>query len=166
MHQPHQRLKPLDVAGGQADDRLVTHQQLAIGHSYGAEIAATYKVNASWRLAASYSVLHIQTDALFPSTAALTSPKNQAQLHSYYDINDQLSLNASAYYVGGITNHVAGANQTVDRLDLGLSWRPAKGLEISIVGQNLLRSRHEEYFEIGATESVPRSAYLHVNYSF
>ena len=163
----YERLLDLDFSTIGATGNILTVDRQH-GHSYGGEIAATYKINSSWRVAASYSVIHIQTAALFPSTAALTSPKNQVQLHSYYDINEKLSLNASAFYVGGITNNVGG-HETVDpyvRLDIGLSWRPAKGLELGIVGQNLLEPRHKEFTELSTTEAVPRSAYVYMSYSF
>jgi iron complex outermembrane receptor protein len=46
-------------------------------------------------------------------------------------------------------------------LDLRLGWQPCPGLELALVGQNLLQNSHQEYdpeFQTPASE-VPRGIY-------
>jgi iron complex outermembrane receptor protein len=55
------------------------------------------------------------------------------------------------------------------RLDTRLSWRPAERVELSLVGQNLLKERHVESNDIGTSvtaSQVRRSAYAKVSWRF
>jgi iron complex outermembrane receptor protein len=137
-------------------------------HSYGVELAANYKVNSAWRLAASYTFFnsHLEVSRASissPGNDPDTSPKNQFQLHSYYDLSRNLDLNTSAYYV----DSMPGVRPYI-RLDLGVNWRLGKGLELGVTGQNLLQSHHTEFFQQGITQGqeIPRSVLLHLSYAF
>jgi outer membrane receptor protein involved in Fe transport len=55
------------------------------------------------------------------------------------------------------------------RLDTGLSWALGERISLSLVGQNLLRDRHEEFVDTtGSTMStlIKRSAYAKVEWRF
>jgi hypothetical protein len=49
-----------------------------------------------------------------------------------------------------------------------LGWKPADGIEVSLVGQNLLEDRHDEFspFLYSVNEEVGRSLYGSVTLRF
>ncbi|MGZ8217440.1 hypothetical protein [Methylomagnum sp.] len=54
-------------------------------------------------------------------------------------------------------------------LDARLAWRPHHGVELSVVGQHLLQSRHVEFEQevLGPPRSyVPRGAYVQFDWRF
>ena len=54
------------------------------------------------------------------------------------------------------------------RLDLGMTWRPTKNLELSIWEQNLLHDRHSEFISYHASflTEVPRGIVGKVSWRF
>jgi len=117
------------------------------GETYGVELASTYQVSENWRLHAGYTFLQMQ---LHPDNANNTgdapregsSPHNQFQLRSVYDLTDDLELDFSLNYVdnvpeGDIPNYL--------RFDVHLGWNITENLELSLVGQNLFNKRHPEF---------------------
>jgi iron complex outermembrane receptor protein len=133
--------------------------------SYGVEVAANWNVTDQWRLSASYSWLMLlvhspssDRNPLPESATEDTVPRNQAQIRSYYDITKDLEFNAAAYYVEALS--APGVPGYV-RVDLGLTWRPAKDVELSVGVQNLLDDRHPEFGGQFATEGteVQRAVY-------
>jgi iron complex outermembrane receptor protein len=126
--------------------------------TYGFEVAANWNVMPNWRLAASYTwlevLVHSSSADRSPqpeSTLEDNVPRNQAQIRSYYDITKDLEFNAAAYYVEtlsspGIPGYV--------RVDLGLTWRPQKDVELSVGVQNLLDDRHPEFGGQFGTQST------------
>ena len=128
--------------------------------TYGFEVAANWNVTPTWRLTGSYSWLMV----LLHSSKADTSPqpessvednvpRNQAQIRSYLDITKDLEFNAAAYFVEALSS--PGVPSYV-RVDMGLTWRPKKDVELSLGVQNLLDDRHPEFggqFGTEGTES-------------
>jgi iron complex outermembrane receptor protein len=118
------------------------------GETYGFEVAARWNVTPSWRLAGSYSFLRTQlhrragVDPTLERVFEGTSPRNQLQVHSFYDITKNLELNASAYYVDHLST---GDIPSYVRIDAGVTWRPKSNLEVSVGVQNLLDPRHPEF---------------------
>jgi iron complex outermembrane receptor protein len=137
------------------------------GRNYGVEIASTWNVAENWRLAASYSWLASSFSGGTADSRAVfkeTTPVQQAQIRSYYDITKDLELNAAAYYV----QHVAeGDIPSVIRLDAGVTWRPKPGFEISAGVQNLLDNKHPEFIPTtGGVQNteVPRTVYFQLQW--
>ena len=118
------------------------------GETYGFEVAARWNVTPSWRLAGSYSFLrtHLHREAgVDPTLERIfegTSPRNQLQVHSFYDITKDLEVNASAYYVDHLST---GDIPSYVRIDAGVTWRPKPNLEVSVGVQNLLDPQHPEF---------------------
>ncbi len=76
------------------------------------------------------------------------SPQNQFQIRSYLDLPHNVELNGAVYYVDQISPTEGLSEERIPsyvRLDLGLTWRPTKSLEIGIWGQNLLDGQHPEF---------------------
>jgi iron complex outermembrane receptor protein len=156
---PHIRI-PVDV------------QNKLRGESYGVEIAANWNVTQDWRLSASYTYLTLQlhqssssTDIVNQDLIEGSSPRNQFQLHSYYNITKDLELNSSLYYVEHLRS---GDVPSYVRLDAGVTWRPKDGLELSVGVQNALDDRHPEFGNSlnTASSEVPRSVYAQLLWRF
>lgn len=156
----------------------VVHNRL-FGESYGVEAAAAWEVSANWKLRAAYSFLdlelHRRADATDPSSEHFqenSSPRNQFQVGSYFDITRNLEFNALLFYVENLnTGNPAAGNVDVPsyvRLDLNLVWRPRDGLEVQAGVQNLLDDRHREFTDTAfnvATE-VPRTFFVQATWRF
>jgi iron complex outermembrane receptor protein len=142
------------------------------GESYGVELAANWNVTQDWRLAASYTFLTLQvhqssssTDVINQHSIEGSAPRNQFQIHSYYNVTKNLELNSSLYYVENLS---AGDVPGYLRLDAGLTWRPKDGLEVSVGVQNALDDRHPEFTTSLNTPSneIPRSVYAQLLWRF
>ncbi len=115
------------------------------GTSYGAEISANWNVSSNWSLSGSYSLLKLdlESSSAFFATEA-ESPNHQFNIASHYSFSEMLGWDVGLYYMDAIE---PGTNSIPDyyRLDTSLSWEPVDGLELSVVGQNLLDNRHSEF---------------------
>jgi iron complex outermembrane receptor protein len=149
---PHVRI-PVDV------------QNKLRAESYGVELAGNWNVTPDWRLSASYTFLTVQVHQSSSSTDAInqdliegSSPRNQFQIHSYYNITKDLELNSSLYYVEHLRS---GDVPSYLRLDAAVTWRPKKDLELTVGIQNALDDRHPEFGNSLNTLSneVPRSVF-------
>jgi iron complex outermembrane receptor protein len=139
------------------------------GESYGAELVADYRMTDWWRLRAGYTELQIQirpkassTDETFGS-AESHDPNRQFFLRSSLDLPGRVQLDLGFRYVAHI------ANQRVPEygeVDARLAWEPIPNLELSIVGQNLLHSRHPEFGALTTRQEVERSVYAKILWRF
>jgi iron complex outermembrane receptor protein len=146
------------------------------GHTYGYEASATWSPNDWWRLQCTYgylrSVMYLDngsSDETNRRNAASGSPRHQFSLRSGFDLGSKVELDIwlrGADRVESIDNsNIPGYFTT----DVRLSWKPEKKLELSLVGQNLLSSRHPEYIpEMINTfpSEVPRSVYGKVTWKY
>ncbi len=119
------------------------------GITDGIELAANWKVTDRWTLSPGYALLqmHLHTDSGSQDTTRVaavqgTSPINQVQLRSHVELAHFLAWDTSAYFVGRLP---APSITSYTRLDAQLTWRLAEAMELSIVGQNLLRDHHTEF---------------------
>jgi len=142
------------------------------GKTYGVEVAADWRASDWWRIQASYTCLQIQLDLDGDSGDTLSesaegeSPHHQVSLRSSMDIVRDLALDLWARYVDDLPSQDVDSYIT---LDIRLGWKPHKGVELSVVGQNLLDDQHPEYepefIDIIPTE-VQRSVYGTVTWQF
>ena len=149
----------------------ITFSNRIDGETYGAEISSTLQVNDRWRLAGSYSLLETNFAMPTPATGGVgvprsSAPKNQAQVHSYFDITRNLQLNAGIFYVGRVDEfHIAGYIST----DLNLIWRPQESMEVAVGVLNLFDNRHPEFGTSGTqgiASQTPRTVYAQMSYKF
>ena len=142
------------------------------GESYGFELAANWNVTPDWRLSGSYTWLQLDLHNGGPFDEEYlesSSPRNQVQLHSYYDVTKHLALNASAYYVETISDGAGASVPSYVRLDLGMTWRPRDGMELSAGIQNVLDDRHPEFVSGNGAPNqteTPRALYAQLNWRF
>jgi iron complex outermembrane receptor protein len=115
------------------------------GVTYGAELAANWKVTDWWKLAGNYTWLKVdlQNDGSSSPeySAERSAPQNQFSLRSYWDLPHHFQFDAAAYYVDNVPQYRTTA---YTRLDLRLGWQPTKSLDVSFGVQNLLDDRHPE----------------------
>ncbi|MDH4192300.1 MAG: TonB-dependent receptor, partial [Betaproteobacteria bacterium] len=116
----------------------------------GVEANLDWRPLPAWRLQASYSRLVI--DIAESSTLAGqgdrqlamgSSPGHQASLRSQVDLSSHWQFDLWLRHIDRLDY---GSIPAYSALDLRLGWHPRKDLELSLVGQNLLRSRHAEFY--------------------
>lgn len=139
------------------------------GVTYGMELQAQWQVTDSWRLTAGYTWLHMRLAA--NNAAERASPTHQFNLRSYVDLTKDLELNSVVYYVNQTTQSPLQGPVTIPsyvRLDLGVTWRPTKQLELSVWGQNLLDDRHAEFTSVQTSfvTEIPRSVFGKITWRF
>jgi len=143
------------------------------GQVYGCELAADAQLTERWRLRGTYSYLGIDVRPkpgdIDPQTSAKSSPANQFSIRSLLDLPAKSELDLVFRYVDSFR---AGALLGGDNgepipsyvsLDVHLAHRLSNGVEVSVVGQNLLSDHHKEFR--GGTQ-VQRAAYGKVAWHF
>jgi iron complex outermembrane receptor protein len=146
----------------------LTFQNNTHADTYGGEISAEWRVTGNWKLAASYTVLH---ERLNPRPTYNNDTQHQFQIRSYLDLPHHVGLDGAVYYVDRI--HPLLGNPTIGipayvRVDLGVTWRPTKSLEIGIYGQNLAQNNHAEFTSYKTTvlTEIPRSVMGRITWRF
>ncbi len=122
--------------------------------TYGFELAATYEVNPCWNVRGSYSffVENVMIPAglqTFVTNPGL-SPRNQVYFHSGWNLDCCTNLDVSVRYVDSLA---AGIPKYLVA-DIRLARRFGRGLEVALVGQNLLDDHHSEFNGSGLTTPV------------
>jgi iron complex outermembrane receptor protein len=136
----------------------------------GGEIFATWNATSRWRLSPGYSLFRNSTKP-DPNDIVLTVDQTgRSSPHSSFEIRSMLNLphnfewDTTLAYTSAI---MGGAIPPYTQLDSRFGWRNER-LEVSLVGQNLLRPSQAEFpDELGISHSmVPRSAFLRISWRF
>ena len=92
------------------------------------------------------------------------SPNNQVYLQSSWDLPNNIQFDLMGRYVEGLSGFTPEVPSYIS-LDARLAWKPRPGLELAVVGQNLLDNHHAEY---GGSPSVEirRSVYATIAYTW
>ena len=150
-----------------------TYENLMHGETHGFEIAANWKVADRWTLSPGYAFerIHMRVSPTSQDTTSVagaegSSPVHSAQIRSHVALFHGLAWDASAYFVGRLTDP---SIPSYTRVDSGLSWQFAERARLSVVGQNLARDHHVEF--VDSTESagatlMKRSAYGELSWQF
>jgi iron complex outermembrane receptor protein len=118
------------------------------GGTYGIEPFVEWKVLPRWKLLGSYSYLQMDIQKNknsldpTPDNPDGQSPRHQFFVQSSIDLPKHFEQDLSLRYVDklpslGIPNYYS--------LDFHLGWRPGTHWEFSLVGRDLLNSRHLEF---------------------
>jgi iron complex outermembrane receptor protein len=138
------------------------------GHSYGVELATVYQPFGWWRLRGGYTFftkdLEVKpnSDDLNQATAESNDPKHQFVVQSTADVGSRLELDWVLRYVDALSTPFV---PSYFALDLRLGVRLGAGLELSVVGQNLLEEDHAEF--VPSTPSprlIERGVYLQLSW--
>jgi iron complex outermembrane receptor protein len=146
-----------------------TFQNSLAGESYGTEFSTLWQVTDNWRLIGSYTWLNMRVRP-DPSIES-DSPQQQFQIRSYVNLPHDIELNGALYYVDEVSPQSGVTRVPIAsyfRLDLGIVWRPTKGLEIGVWGQNLLDNQHPEYRALASLvqTEIPRGVLGKITWRF
>jgi len=117
------------------------------GDTYGFELVGTYDVHPDWQLRGIYTffvedISYGPTGRPFTTFAGRT-PRNQFDLISGWNLSCHTKLDMIWRYVdcleGGVPRYFV--------MDVRLAWESGNGLEIAVVGQNLLDNHHPEFLD-------------------
>lgn len=140
------------------------------GHTKGVELATRWQATPGWRIDMAYTYLRMKLavdppSLGQPSTVERSNPHYQFVLRSAFDLTRDVLVDATLRSVDDLPAINVPA-YTV--LDFGLSWSPVSGLELSLVGQNLLDSHHPEQRVVanGAGTEVQRGYYAKLSWRF
>jgi iron complex outermembrane receptor protein len=151
------------------------YENLTAGRAMGIEALATYAPMASLRLSANYSYADVRLD---PEGADLnrgawlegSTPRHQFGLRSSWDLPSNFQFDAqfrALTRIRQIPAIVSGEGLPgYEEVDVRLAWDGWRQLELSIVGQNLLNSRHIEFGGPGTRGEIERSVYGKVAWGF
>jgi iron complex outermembrane receptor protein len=133
--------------GGFVELPIISSNKLE-GETYGVELAATWDVTDWWRLNGAFTWFEMDLRRDPTSTdqnvAALegNDPEFQWNLRSHMNLFSNWEFDQTLYYVDVLQSQQV---RSYFRLDLRVGWRPAKNIEVSVVGQNLLDNQHQEW---------------------
>ncbi len=142
--------------------------------SWGLEVSVDWQVRPWWRLQGSYSVLKLNTRPTSGSSDIFSSmlyeessPQQQWSLRSSFDLGRDWDFDLWLRYVDPVTVYIIEVDDYYS-LDVRLAWRPVAGLELALVGQNLLEEQHtESHGEFGTlSTAVPRGFYGQIKWQF
>lgn len=114
----------------------------------GVELSAQWRPTDAWDLAASLSMSrmsHVSVDG--PTEFTEGTPERIFTLRTGYTISPTLQWDAWLRHASATQTYAFRPARRVDpywTLDMRLGWKASRDLELSIVGQNLLDSRHLE----------------------
>ena len=143
------------------------------GETHGMEMFANIKLSGRWTVSPGYSFLtmHIHRDEGGLDTLSGPhiqggNPNQQAQLRSLVNLPGHWQWTTSAYFVGRLVNQQV---PSYTRLDTNLGWQLSEKTSLNLVGQNLLKSLHQEYAGPDLTvlpSLIRRSAYARLTWRF
>ena len=110
---------------------------------FGFEIFGEWRATSKLRFIPSYS--HLQVRNKVPEGHEAESgedPKHQFTLRSQLDLTHNVELDAFFRHIDKLPGLKVASYQA---LDLRLSWKPMPKMEVSVIGQNLLQSYHQEF---------------------
>ncbi|MGB9029912.1 MAG: TonB-dependent receptor plug domain-containing protein [Acidobacteriaceae bacterium] len=134
------------------------------GTTDGFELAPEWQAASWWRFKAAYSYLHVNlVDApgfLYPLTVTTlhgSSPNSQVVARSLIDLPAHLEFDQTFRYIGALPAQGVPAYETAD-VRFGRHLSP--GLDLSVVGQNLLQPHHAEFgISPGPNVGIKRGVY-------
>lgn len=144
------------------------------GHSHGGEITLRWLPRHDLRFdlsAAAVRTRITQTMATTIPDASISglvgnTPHEEFKLHAGWDITPDWSLDLYARHTGRLPESGVPAYAGVDAR---LAWRPREGLEVELIGRDLLDPSHAEisgFFVGNAVREIARSAYLRFTAKF
>lgn len=135
--------------------------------TYGGELSGEWRSFPWWRLRPTFSYLHIHRSA--PEGIESESgedPTYQFSIRSLMNLTDTIEFDTTFRFVDRLVG--LDVNRYTN-LDIRLGWRPTNALELSVVGHNLIESRHTEFkpeFIQTAVSQIQRGMFAKVTWRF
>jgi iron complex outermembrane receptor protein len=146
------------------------------GRTYGVELSGHYQVFENWSLHAGYDLLEEDLTVkpgqfdLADARNETADPKHQASIRSALNLPWRVQFDTTLRWVDALLTNNGPTPGTVPRyfeMDTRLAWQAGRGLELSLVGQNLLHDHHPEYgFPSPTTVQIQRSVYGKIAWRF
>ena len=138
------------------------------GHTYGVETWGSYHVLDWWRLSAGYNYLKenlgFKADSGDTNIAAAgNDPAHQFSARSTMNLPHNLEWDAALRVIGALGSPDVPKYVT---LDTRLGWTIWKGLEISLIGYNLLDHDHPESGAAATRSELARAFYARIVWSY
>ncbi len=152
--------------------RLIEHFDSGLSAiTQGFEAAIDWQFSSPLRLRFAYSYLNMKISVdptSSPSGLALSgeSPRNQFSVHSFYNLNDAMTIDLSLRYVDKLRTFDVDSYVTADIL---WGWTINPQLKFSLSGRNLLDKSHAEYGIVrdnSVATNVERSILLSMQWTF
>ena len=139
--------------------------------SCGAEISLNWQPLDWWKLKGGYAYTEFFGNGANESIAKYSTPLHQATIRSMMTFGRDFDFDLWTRYVGANISPLVTANTHIPAyitLDARLAWRPMAGVELSVVGKNLLERRHPEAvtFLTTARYEVERSVSGKISWEF
>lgn len=123
------------------------------GNSRGAEVTAEWSPITWWRAQAAYSyqnlTMHLDGTSIDTANAEKSTPQHQISLRNGFDLGKTVTLD---FWLRGTGRIELINEQAVPvsipgyiTMDVRMAWKPARNLELSLVGQNLFAAQHPEF---------------------
>ncbi len=135
------------------------------GDTYGFEIDTNLIINETWRMRLGYTKHLSRIETVLKSFTR--ENRDTFSLLSHWSLTENTYLNLWFRYTDADNNGLSPiAGYTT--ADLRLGWKPMKGLELSITGQNLLDSHHPEAPSnfIKEAAEIERAVYGQIQWEF
>jgi iron complex outermembrane receptor protein len=127
---------------------------------------SSYQATRRWRRSAGFNGLaeHLQLKPGSNDMADLIAqegrdPKRSWRLRSSFDVSGQSEFDVVARRVSGRSNPAVPAYSAVD---VRYGWRPRRGIEISVTGQNLLDKGHGEFTDVATRTEIGRGVFVNL----
>jgi iron complex outermembrane receptor protein len=136
----------------------------ASGRTHGIELWGAWQAAAAWRLSAGMVAQRVATsldagskDATGTTGLATADPEHYASLRSSWDLARGHELDLMLRWVGRLPGPAVPAYTAVD---LRYGWNIGRGLELSLVGRNLLDPKHGEFSAASGRSEYERALML------
>lgn len=134
------------------------------GTTNGVEMWASYQATRRWRLSGGFDGLseHLELEPGSNDFAGLAAqegrdPKRSWRLRSSLDVSgygefDVIGRRVSERSLPAVPAYTA--------LDVRFGWRPRRGIELSVTGQNLLGNGHGEFTDVSTRTEIGRAVFV------
>lgn len=137
------------------------------GKTMGYEVSAKWNATQNLIFAANYTNINMDIDSVNTTfvTSSVKTPQNQFGISSHIKLPKNVQFNNYLYYNHKIQN---GEIPSYYRWDSNVKWKANENFEITLAGQNLTDSQHQEFtaFTYSNQANIGRSVYLKLNYHF
>ena len=137
--------------------------------SAGAELMTSVQALPRWQIHGSYTYLwkRFEKDSgsrdFSNGVSEANDPAHQFRLRSYVDLGRKTELDATVRFASALPSP---AVERYAELMLRLGWQAQPGLDLSLIGQNLLHDRHEEFAAATPREYLHRGVHFRVDWRF
>lgn len=165
FHHDYDRLRSLERAPGGGLPIVIANEMR--GHTNGVEAWGSYQVNPDWRLSAGYTHLWKRLSFADDSrdsnlAAAGNDPTRQFFLHTAHNLSHGVELD---FFLRAISRLPDPRIPGYVAVDGRIGWTIARGVDLSLIGNNLLDRRHKEFANTAGGE-LGRSIQARVRWNF